>query len=210
VLFDTGCNPQTATDANARWGGLAKMMVPIHGPADNAVVALACLGISPDDIDLVVCSHLHTDHCGCNAFFQRATLLCHRAEMAAAQMPDAERAGYFKADWDQPMPTDLLDGERDLFGDGRIVLLPMPGHSPGMLNALVSLERDGRFLLASDAVSVRASLDRDYAPRNTWDAEALLRSMTEIRRIEAAGATIVCGHDAAQWEALRKGAAFYG
>lgn len=209
VLFDTGCNPQTATDPEARWGGLAKVMVPLHGPSDNPVDGLARIGLRPEDVDLVVCSHLHPDHCGCNAYFRHATLLCHRAELTAARAPEAVRAGYLPVDWDQPMPMDRVDGERDLFGDGRIVLLPMPGHTPGMLAALVALERDGRFLLASDTVSVRASLDEDYAPRNTWDTDKLLRSMAEIRRIEADGATVVCGHDAAQWGALRKMDAFY-
>ena len=53
-------------------------------------------------------------------------------------------------------------------GDGRIVLVPLPGHTPGMTGALVELDRSGRFLLASDALSVRENLDRDIIPRNTW------------------------------------------
>ena len=46
-------------------------------------------------------------------------------------------------------------------------------------------------------------------PRNTWNADALVKSLAEVRRIEARGATVLCGHDAAQWETLRKGADFY-
>jgi hypothetical protein len=58
-------------------------------------------------------------------------------------------------------------------------------------------------------VSLRASLDRHIAPRNTWNAEALLKSLDEIRRLERGGATILCGHDAQQWVTLRKGAEAY-
>lgn len=209
VLFDTGCHPQTAVDAEARWGALATYIVPLHGVDDNPVAGLRGFGLSADDVDVVVCSHLHTDHCGCNAFFRRASVLCHRAELDAARAPDAAAKGYFAADWDHNDALDVVEGERDLFGDGRIVLLPMPGHTKGMLAALVTLDRSGRFLLASDTVSVRASLDRDYAPRNTWNPDALHRSLEEIRRIEAAGATVICGHDAAQWETLRKADAYY-
>ena len=209
VLFDTGCHPAVATDATSRWGSMAKFMTPISGPRDNPLDQLGGLGLGAHDIDVVVCSHLHSDHCGCNALFPRATVICHRKEMAAARGEDAARAGYVAADWDQPNPTELIDGERDLYGDGRIVLLPMPGHTPGLICAAVALDRDGLFLLASDAVSVRASLDRDYAPRNTWDVELLMHSLAEIRRIEASGATVVCGHDEAQWEGLRKGEVFY-
>jgi len=102
-----------------------------------------------------------------------------------------------------------VTGERDLFGDGSVVLVPLPGHTPGTLSALVSLDRDGRFLLASDTVSLRHSLDTDTAPRNTWNAEALLKSFEEVRRIEKSGATVICGHDDQQWQSLRKGEAGY-
>ena len=78
-----------------------------------------------------------------------------------------------------------------------------------MTCARVALDRDGVFLLASDAVALRAHLDRDQPPRNTWDAEKAVASMAEIRRIEAAGATVICGHDDAQWQGLRTGAASY-
>ena len=74
---------------------------------------------------------------------------------------------------------------------------------------LVALEKSGLFLLAADTVSLRVTLDRNVAPRNTQDAQALAKSWEEVRRIEARGATVLCGHDAAQWDTLRKGAEFY-
>ena len=74
VLFDTGCHPTVAEHAEARWGGLARPMTPIMPANENVVEALSSLGLSYDDIELVVCSHLHPDHCGCNSFFKRATL----------------------------------------------------------------------------------------------------------------------------------------
>jgi glyoxylase-like metal-dependent hydrolase (beta-lactamase superfamily II) len=209
VLFDTGCHPDVTDNAEARWGGLAKLMVPIMPPGENVVSGLAGLGLACDDIDVVVCSHLHPDHCGCNTFFKRATVVLHRKEIEAARAPKAESAGYIAAEWEQDTPTDAIDGERDLFGDGRIVLLPMPGHTPGSIGALVALERSGTFLLAADTVSLNASLDRDILPRNIWNAEVLIRSLAEIKRIQARGATVLCGHDDAQWRTLRKGADAY-
>jgi N-acyl homoserine lactone hydrolase len=113
------------------------------------------------------------------------------------------------AEWEQPGPSDAIDGERDLFGDGRIVLIPLPGHTPGSTGALVQLEKSGTFLLASDTVSVRSTLDTGIIPRNTWNAEALAKSLAEVRRIEARGATVLRGHDEAQWQTLRKGADAY-
>ena len=207
VLFDTGCHP-SVPDNPARWQGMEKFMTPIMAPGDNVLTSLSCVGLSPDDIDVVGCSHLHPDHCGCNAFFKRATVMVHEKEVAAARKPDAVPMGYLATEWDFGA-FDQVAGQRDLFGDGAIVLIPLPGHTPGSIGALVALEKSGTFLLAADTVSLRVTLDRNVAPRNTQDPQALLRSWEEVRRIEARGATVLCGHDAAQWDPLRKGADFY-
>jgi N-acyl homoserine lactone hydrolase len=205
VLFDTGCHPTVAEQPEARWGGLARLMTPIMPPGENVVNALLGIGLSCDDIDLVVCSHLHPDHCGCNTFFKRATFIIHRQEIEAARAPGAQAQGYLAAEWERAGPTDIIDGQRDVFSDGRIVLLPLPGHTPGTTGALIRLDRSGTFFLASDTVSFRSTLDTGVVPKNTWNADALLKSLAEIRRIEAGGAQILCGHDAAQWATLRKG-----
>jgi N-acyl homoserine lactone hydrolase len=209
VLFDTGCHPAAAENAEARWGSLAKIMTPVGPPGDNVVNALGAIGVRCDDIDVVVCSHLHADHCGCNTFFKRATFIIHAKEVEAARGPDAAAAGYLAAEWEQSAPLDTIAGERDLFGDGRIVLIPLPGHTPGTTGVLATLEKSGAFLLASDTVSLRSTLDTGAIPRNTQNPEALVKSLAEVRRIEASGATVLCGHDQAQWERLRKGADAY-
>jgi N-acyl homoserine lactone hydrolase len=209
VLFDTGCHPAVAESAEARWGGMAKFMTPVMGPDDNVLAGLSGLGLGADDIDIVVNSHLHPDHCGCNAFFKKATVMVHSLELEAAKAPGSVTGGYLPIEWDHPIPMETLSSERDLFGDGRVVLIPLPGHTPGTTGALVALDRCGQFLLASDAVSLRATLDRHIAPRNTWNAEALLKSLDEIRRLERGGATVLCGHDPQQWATLRKGAEVY-
>src|SRR5208337_4875648 len=172
----------------ARWGGLARLMVPIMAPGDHVMNGLAGVGLTTDDIDVVVCSHLHPDHCGCNAFFKRATFVIHAKEVEAARAPEAEKSGYLAAEWDNAaMALDMIAGERDLFGDGRIVLIPLAGHTPGTTGALVTLDRGGTFFLASDTVSLRATLDRGIVPRNTWNAEALAKSLAEVARIETGG-----------------------
>ncbi len=209
VLFDTGCHPEAATNAEARWGSLAKLMTPVMRPDDNVVTALAGVGLQCDDVDVVVCSHLHTDHCGCNTFFNRATFIIHAKEVEAASAQDSIKFGYLAADRDPAAPTDTIDGERDVFGDGSIVLIPLPGHTPGTTGALVRLDKSGVYFLASDTVSLRSTLDTGAIPKNTWNADALTKSLAEVRRIEARGAKIICGHDDAQWTGLRKGADAY-
>ncbi len=84
VLFDTGCHPDVAGDAEGRWGPLARVMTPLMPAGDNVLNGLKAIGLTPDDIDVVVCSHLHPDHCGCNQFFRKARILVRQEELAAA------------------------------------------------------------------------------------------------------------------------------
>jgi glyoxylase-like metal-dependent hydrolase (beta-lactamase superfamily II) len=209
VLFDSGCHPSVIDDAEARWGSIAKVVTPIFSLELSLISQLQQVGLQPADIDVVVNSHLHLDHCGCNEFFRKATIVCHARELEAAKASNAAVMGYVRADWDHPMPLDTIEAERDLYGDDRIVLIPLPGHTPGSIGALVHLDRSGAFLLASDAVSLRANLDLNVLPRNTWSAERLDGTFQEIRRIEAGGVTVVCGHDEAQWHRLKKGGDAY-
>lgn len=209
VLFDTGCHPSVATNAELRWGRLARLLKPIFAEQEAVVSQLPLAGVEAGDVDVVVCSHLHPDHCGCNVFFPKATVLAHAFEIAAAQAETASSQGYLAVEFNHPNPIMPVAGQHDLFGDGRITLLHMPGHTPGMMAAHVVLDHDGAFLLASDAVAVRAHLEHRYAPKNTWDADLAMASIEAIVRLQQSGATIIFGHDAEQWAGLRTGAERY-
>lgn len=208
VLFDTGCHPKAIADPEAHWGVLARYLVPI-GPKDvNLVSSLAELGLTPDDIDVVVNSHLHTDHCGCNAFFKKATFICTTVELDNARASTEPLAAYYPHEFEIGA-YETIDGSRDIFGDGRLETVPLPGHTAGLMGMTVGLEREGTFLLASDALSLMRNLEFDEVPKNARDGERLLASYGEIRRLQRAGATVICGHDAAQWAALRTGPEAY-
>ncbi len=209
VLFDTGCHPSVEENAEQRWGGLAKLMTPIAPPNTNVITGLAALNLQPDDIDLVINSHLHPDHCGCNEFFPNASFICHEAELAAAKEKNAEGQGYRRIEWEHSRPIEGISGSRDLLGDGRLVTIPLPGHTPGTMGLTAGLDRSGEFFLVSDAVSLMRHLERDEAPRNTWNADLLFASYAEIRRLQTSGATVICGHDDEQWQALKNGADAY-
>lgn len=209
LLFDTGCHPGAAEAPESRWGPLARSVVPLMSPEENVVAGLRRVGLSPDDIDIVVNSHLHCDHCGCNEYFRRATIYVHADELAFARRPGMERQGYFGADWRHPMPMVEVTGEVDLFDDGRLVLLPLPGHTPGLTGLLAALPNTGGFLLASDSVPLKQTLDSEIMPKNIWDENRQSDSLAEIRRIEKSGATVLCGHDMAQWSSLRTGTESY-
>ena len=102
VLFDTGCHPDAATDPQGRWGGMSRIMRMVSPPQEHLLNSLAEVGLQPQDIDVVVNSHLHTDHCGCNVFFRRATVHVHAAELAAARADDAEQQPEGQDGGEQP------------------------------------------------------------------------------------------------------------
>lgn len=208
MLFDTGCHPDVLADPLARWGAAAEAATPIFTAADTLPAQLALAGLEAADIDLIVCSHLHMDHCGCNALFPRATVMANAAEVAAARA-GTPNEGYCAIDWDTGQEIKTFAAAHDLFGDGRVTLLPMPGHTPGMTVAHVALDSGAAFLIASDAVPVRNALDTRFIPKNSWDPELTARSLDTIACFEGDGATIICGHDDAQWRTLRTGAAHY-
>src|SRR2546423_7863603 len=135
VLFDTGCHPAVAEDAASRWHGMEKFMTPIMRKGENVLTGLSAIGIEVDDIDVVICSHLHPDHCGCNAFFKRATVLVQAREVAAARAADAVNMGFLAGEWDVGLPRDEVTGARDVFGDSEIMLIPLPGHTQGSMGA---------------------------------------------------------------------------
>jgi len=209
MLFDTGCHPDVLQNAPARWRGLEKFMRPVFDETEALPAQLQLTGLALDDIDLIVCSHLHVDHCGCNSLFPQATVICHAEELAAAQEPEAESLGLHRQEWDTGQEIRTVTGQYDLFGDGRATLLPMPGHTRGSMAAHIVLDGAGAFLLASDAAAVADNLDRRHAPRNSWDIEKTVQSFDEIARLRSDGAEVIYGHDDVQWQGLKKGAAFY-
>jgi hypothetical protein len=153
VLFDTGCHPSTTTDAAGRWGSIAKAIVPISKPEDNLIDQLALVGLQPSDIDVVVNSHFHSDHCGCNEFFKKATVICHAKELEAASELDAEKMGYLAVDWKHSLPTETITEQRANIGAG--------------INRL-TYAADNLTNIASNVTASKSTvMDTDYAEAST-------------------------------------------
>lgn len=173
---------------------------------------LADLGLVPDDIDWVAFSHFHSDHVGAAGDFTAATLLIQRAEEAAAFGPDP--ASHF---FDPSLyaalsgsPRRTLDGRFDVFGDGRVLLLPAPGHTPGHQVLFVDLATTGPLVLSGDLYHFRASRRLRTVPLFNHDREATLASMDRIEVfVEQRGATLWIEHDLELFESLTLAPAYY-
>jgi N-acyl homoserine lactone hydrolase len=203
VLFDTGLHPTLGTDPATRLGWQAGLWTVELGPAENVVGRLAAFGMPPERVDLVVTSHLHFDHAGGLELLPRATLVVQRRELEAARDPDLAARNYLDAaDWDHGHARRVIDGEHDLFGDGRIVCVPTHGHTPGHQSLRLRLD-DGRdVLFTADACYVRESLAARRLPSFGHDRMAMRAVLDRLDALGAAGTQLVFGHDAEQWPTM--------
>lgn len=205
LLFDTGVHCATLTDPVGRMGAERAKRIGIRSQAgDDVVSQLARAGLQPQDMRYVVNSHLHFDHCGGNELFPQATFLVQRAEMEAARQPGGvERYSPSTIDFDHPLTYQLVDGEHDVFGDGKVILIPTYGHTPGHQSLLVRAGKDTQYVFTADACYTRDNLDRDVLPRVLWHADTMAQSLATLRHLrDRQGATLFYGHDPAQWQAM--------
>jgi N-acyl homoserine lactone hydrolase len=102
------------------------------------------------------------------------------------------------------MPLKEIDNFYDIFDDGRLITMPLPGHTPGTIGLHVNTDKDGKFILVSDAVSLERNIKNDEIPKNAWDKNLLLKSYNELRSLETKGYKLIYGHDDKQWQRLNK------
>jgi len=210
VLFDTGPHPGVFQDPIARWGGLAKAFEPLGHERSGIFGQLKTIGLRPEDVRYVVNSHLHFDHAGGNQFFPQSTFLVSRKEMEWAQKPENEGKGYFRADWDHPLAYREIDGGFDIFRDGSLVIIPLPGHTPGHQGLLVRLKKDGAMILSGDSVPCEENYRDFIIPRNHLNGEPARKTILNLRdMVEIEKALLIHGHDPEQWEKIRKAPEFY-
>jgi glyoxylase-like metal-dependent hydrolase (beta-lactamase superfamily II) len=204
ILFDTGLPDFCIGNPRAEEGeGDPPEMVPIMTEHETIVAQLATLGIKPANLDTVVNSHLHFDHCGGNKHFTACPILVHEKELAAARVSDAYLP-VFEGPGVQFKP---ITGDYEL-AQG-VQLLETPGHSPGHFSLLVRLPQSGAMLMTIDAVYTGALWQQDALGTNSNGQDAR-RSMNRLRQIaQEAGAQVIFGHDLAQWAALRHAPDYY-
>lgn len=168
-IFDVG---QTARAARPgylpRWHPFLRLARFELGQADEAAEQLQRLGHEVGEVRWVVLSHLHTDHVGGLEPFARAEVIVSRCEWQRAGGFGGRIRGYLPQHWPReiaPRVVDLEDaplgpfsGSLDLAGDGRMTVVPTPGHTPGHLGLLIR-NGEGGWLLGGDLAHSRAGFE---------------------------------------------------
>jgi N-acyl homoserine lactone hydrolase len=220
ILFDTGTHP----DSKNRWAASLQPYEYLVASEEQFLPQrLESIGLTTDDIDIAVLSHLHMDHSGAIEFLANAEVLVHRDELRNALEHYARTDGspaYVKEDvaaWIKAginwAPIDRSDGDLRI-APGVTVLNFGPGHTDGDLGLMIELPDSGPLVLAGDACynSVNLGPPTVLPGSNALsDSQGLMRTAHRLRRLIAEeGATVWFGHDPEQYSKLVKApAGFY-
>jgi len=207
ILVDTGFPAQYADDPEGATleDGLDSFGRVLSLTRQNLPAAqLARIGLTPDDIQILVMTHTDIDHVGGIADFPQATLVIAAAERAF------ERPRYFGGrsplTWPANVEYRLIEGDVELVPG--LALLAAPGHAPGQLSLLVGLPQTGPVLITGDAISRPAELEEGFG--GAWNQAQARASAERLMAVaEREQAWVIYGHDPAQWDELRKAPAFY-
>jgi len=176
----------------------------------NVIEQLGELGLQPDDIDMLICTHFDVDHAGHHDAFTNAELIVQREhyELARGGHP---RFAAARPHWDHPaLRYRLIEGDTELLPG--LTLLETSGHTPGHQSVLVRLPQTGPVLLAIDAVSMQRLFTpaRNATPidDNEEQLRASTRKLLDVVEREHV-ALVVFHHDGEQWRTLKKAPAYY-
>ena len=155
--------------------------------------------VSPDQVKYVGISHFHADHTGQLAPLKNATLLIGKGDWdginATPPMGGANVKGF--SEWiSEKRKVEQLTGDKDVFGDGTVMILRAPGHTPGHTMLLVRLKEKGPVVLVGDAVHFHENYQNEGVPGFNYDRAQTIASIQRIKQIEKnLKATVIIQHD---------------
>jgi len=222
VLFDTGMDPAITSNPHYIDSPLGRFLLnrifQLHiFPGDSLGRQLETVGFTSSDVKKVVISHLHFDHIGGIADVPQAEFLVSPDEWRQLSDPHPERHWILREHIELPgiqwrqiefEPSDdplfaPFGGCHDVMGDGSIILLPTPGHTPGSLSMLVRSAAMIPLLLVADLTYETQLLMQGQVP-GTGNAKTLRSSYAKVRALKEKlpDLVILASHDPKTAEAL--------
>ena len=171
------------------------------------------LGFDLGGLEYVAFSHIHWDHVGAANDVSSGTWLVQQGDYDAAHAEDSLGVPAVQSELLAEIknrPTQVLNGDHDVFGDGRVRVIAAEGHTPGHQVLYVDLAETGPVILSGDLYHFRYSRKNRIVPLFNVDAEQTLRSMTKVENLVATrGAEFWLQHDAALFDSQKKAPAYY-
>ncbi len=200
---------------------------PLQTSEQTVPGQLAQLDLKPQDIDYVINSHYHFDHCGGNKFLTEACTICHAKELEACGCYQPfEHLGYsdlsfspeLEASRDGPPNEPALDIYTPKFetvtGDQELAkglwLFETPGHTAGHYSLMVVLANRRPMLFTADACYSQKNMDLMCISSFHLDPVASLKSMVRLKELATRyDAELFYSHDPDSFPNYQKGLAFY-
>jgi len=181
------------------WDTGHSMTAPNVAPKRSVVDQLAQLGVKPDQIKYVGISHYHADHTGQVASFPQADLLIGKGDWDAITAPKpgpGVNAPPFKHWASEGGKVEPLPADKDVFGDGSVMVLSTPGHTPGHHSLLVKLKAMGNVLITGDLAHFHENYDSDGVPTFNVSRADTLASLARFKKMSSMlMATVIIQHD---------------
>ena len=185
MVWDTGLPAETKNKPMNENGMVASIDRTL---ADQ----LGQLGVKPADVSVLGISHMHGDHIGQAAQFTNARLVVGKGDFdRLAGRPEDSLKGWRGAG----KQVTLATADVDVFGDGSVVALHLPGHTPDHLALLVKLA-SGPVLLTGDLYHTTIARQKRAVPGFNTSREQTLQSMDKFEKIaKDTGAKVIIQHE---------------
>ena len=171
------------------------------------------LNYPPQKIDYLALSHLHFDHIGNLPYFVNVKTLIQRDEWNAAKDAGPNDIGYNQRSY-SPLEDFtkliLLDGDLDVFGDGKVRVFKTPGHTPGHQSLIVHLDQHGPIVISGDIIHFTEELATlSEASDTAAPGEPVSALAKLISRAQEIGGELWVQHDPVQDKARKYAPEYY-
>lgn len=202
ILVDTGFKSVDWFDSHIRKNSCAPWQTVRRTPDQELEKALSSIGIKTEDIDIVINTHLHFDHCGQNYKFPNAKFIVQEKEYFAAFMPFTGQESFYANPTAFPNEMPPFWGTNFTFIDGDVEIIEgvncilLPGHSYGNQGVMVKTKK-GDYLISGDHLVVEESWERKIPPG--WHI-SIPEWYESCRKIESLNVIPIAGHDKKYFE----------
>jgi N-acyl homoserine lactone hydrolase len=209
LLWDVGIIP----DAQITPGGV-EIPAGRGGNANKASKTLksqlAAIGYAPRDITYLAVSHNHADHTANANDYAGSTWLVQKAEHDLMFSDQARKQANF-ANYSalEHSKTVLLEGDHDVFGDGTVMLISTPGHTPGHQSLLIKMQKTGPVLLTGDLYHYAAERTLKTLPNGDKKEQTAASRAKVDDLLQKTGAQLWIQHDIVGNAKLKKSPQYY-
>lgn len=170
VWYIEGSQPKTLVDTGAR----AFMFMERGAPATDLVSVedgLMKLGLKPEDIEIIIVTHLHFDHIALGYLYKKAKFIVQKRELDYARNPHPLDAAIYDRSHYEGLNLEVIDGQREIIPGVSVFLTP--GHSPGGQSVEVNTTA-GKAVITGFCCTLDTFVQTEAMKRKGWEVAAPL------------------------------------